>query len=212
MEIKTKERKLIYYPIEKDEIIERNLDDFILFMMSGKFRFRNDICSFFGISNTTYFPPENESGSDYPHINSHCAEKNNLLKELVEDELIIPKSSKTYYLHPDLVDDNVQDKIDTVTALHIINDIAHGKKVYFSLISRMLTTTCVVSGNFINWHTNKFYPDATVDKLKELGLKKFYELNKDNIVKKREYFRNKDKIIGETKDVGSNPTTSASMN
>ncbi len=190
MEIKTKERKLIYYPIEKDEIIERNLDDFIMFMMSEKFRYRNDICSFFGITNTTYFY-DDEPDSDYPHINSHCAEKDNLLKELVEDEIIIPKSSTTFYLHPDLVDDNIQDKIDTNTALHIINEIARGKKVYFSLISSMLVATCVVSGNFINWHTNKFYTDATVDKLKELGLKKFYELNKDNIIKKREYFRNK---------------------
>lgn len=191
MEIKTKERKLIYYPIEKDEIVERNLDDFILFMMSDKFRYRNDICSFFGITNTTYFYDDGP-GSDYPHIDSHCAEKDNLLKELVEDELIIPKSSKTFYLHPDLVDESIQDKIDTNNALHIINEIARGKKVYFSLISSMLTATCVVSGNFINWHTNKFYPEATVDKLKELGLKKFYELNKDNIIKKREYFRNKD--------------------
>lgn len=197
MEVKTKERKLIYYPIEKDEIIERDLDDFIIFMMSDKFQYRNDICAFFGITNTTYFPPENESGSDYPHINSHCAEKNNLLKELIDNELIIAKSSKTFCLHPDLIDDDIQDKVDTQIALHIINDIARGKKVHFSLISSMLTATCVVSGHFINWHTNKFYPDATVDKLKELGLKKFYELNKDNIIKKREYFINKDNNTGE---------------
>ena len=103
MEIKTNERKLIYYPIEKDEIIERNLDDFIVFMMSDKFKYRNDICAFFGIVNTTYFYDDGP-GSDYPHINSHVAEKDNLLKELIEDELVIPRSSKTFYLHPDLFD------------------------------------------------------------------------------------------------------------
>ena len=183
MEIKTNERKLIYYPIESDEIIERNLDDFIIFMLSKDFQFRNDICAFFGIANTTYFYDDGP-GSDYPHTNSHRAEKDNLLKELVEDELIIQKSSKTYRLHPDLVSDDIQDKIDTKHALSVIYDIMKGKKVYF----RELSDTCVVSGKFINWHTNKFYPNATVDKLKELGWKKFYELNKDNIVKKREFF------------------------
>ena len=180
MEIKTKERKLIYYPIESNEIVERNLDDFIIFMLSKDFQFRNDICAFFGIVNTTYF----DEDSDYPHIDSHHSEKDNLLKELVEDELIIPKSSKTYRLHPDLVSDDIQDKIDTKHALAVIYGIMKGKKVYF----RELSDTCVVSGKFINWHTNKFYPNATVDKLKELGWKKFYELNKDNIVKKREFF------------------------
>lgn len=187
MEIKTKERKLIYYPIESDETIERNLDSFIMFMMSGKFRYRNDICAFFGITNTIY-SYDDGPGSDYPHIDSHVAEKDNLLKELIENELIIPKSSRTFYLHPDLIDDDLQDRLDTQAALHIINNIAHGKKITFSVMSRMLTNTCVVSGKFVNWHINKFYPNATVDKLKELGWKKFYELNKDNIVKKREFF------------------------
>ena len=190
MEIKTKERKLIYYPIEKDEIVERDLDEFILFMMSEKFKFRNDICSFFGIVNTTYFYDEGP-GSDYPHIDSHCAEKDNLLRELVEDEIIIPKSSKTFVLDPDFIDDDIQDKLDTYSALDTINKVAHNSVKTYSPFYHELKETCVISGNFINWHNNKFYTNSTVDKLKELGWKKFYELNKDNIIKKREYFKNK---------------------
>lgn len=198
MEVKAKERKLIYYPIESENIIERNLDDFILFMntqghyerKTGKvWHFQNDICSFFAICNTTYMPDEGESGSDYPHIDSHSKEKQNLIKELVDAELITQKSSKTFYINEDLIDEDI---IKTQNALHTIYLILHNKADIFSPLIHELKETCVYSQSmnklFIAWHDNKFFPTATVDRLKEMGWEAFYKENKDNIIKKREYF------------------------
>lgn len=197
MEIDSKERKMVYYPLESDEIIERDLDKFIAFMVgTGRFdgkrcwHYQNEICSFFGIHNTTYIPSEDKSGSDYPHVDSHCAEKANLINELIELELIEPKSSTTYYLSDGLYDEDI---IDTQMALDTIYCILKNTAKSYSPKLHELKETCVWSQKdgckpFIAWHQNKFFPNATVDKLKELGWKEFYELNKTNIQKKREYF------------------------
>lgn len=197
MEINSKERKIIYYPIESDKVIERDLDSFITFMnVNGHFDgkrcwlYQNEICSFFDICNTTYMPSEDESGSDYPHIDSHRAEKANLINELVELELIEPKSSTTYYLSDSLYNEDI---INTQMALDTIYNILKNTTKSYSPLLHELKETCVWSQKegskpFIAWHQNKFFPNATVDKLKELGWKNFYELNKENIKKKREYF------------------------
>lgn len=199
MEIKSNERKLIYYPIENDEIIEIDLDKFLTFLYltskydseSGRrWQYQNDICSFFGICNTTYMPSEDESGSDYPHVDSHCGEKINLINELIDIDFIERKSSKTFYINEDIID---IDKVHTQEALYTISLILHNKVKTDSPLIRELKETCIWSQNmnkkpFIAWHNNKFYPTATVDRLKEIGWESFYKENKDNIIKKREYF------------------------
>lgn len=197
MEIKTKERKLIYYPIEKDEVVERNLDEFIVFMSTGRFEtstgkrwhYQNEICSFFGIENTLYF--DEDKDADFPNVNSHTVEKANLLQELIDAELIVPKSSTSFYADDSIVDEDIA---NTQLALETIRNILQGKAKTFSPFIHELKETCVWSQNvnkkpFIAWHENKFYPTATVDRLKEIGWSAFYNENKDNIIRKREFFK-----------------------
>jgi hypothetical protein len=50
-----------------------------------------------------------------------------------------------------------------------------------------LKETCVWTDTFINWHTNKFYEGATIDNLRTMGFKDFYEKFKSNYQKKRQY-------------------------
>ena len=117
MEIHSKERKMVYYPLESDEVIERDLDDFITFMnVNGHFDgeriwlYQNEICCFFDICNTTYMLSEGV-GSDYPHIDTHHSEKINLINELEELEFIEKKSSTTYYLNNDLFDEDIEEVV-----------------------------------------------------------------------------------------------------
>ena len=85
---------------------------------------------------------------------------------------------------------------DTKRALDLIYGFAAGKLVQSDYFFRLLLETQVLTaGHFINWHQNKYYPTATVDNLKELGWKKFYELNKDNLNKKHKYFDAQNKTV-----------------
>lgn len=74
-----------------------------------------------------------------------------------------------------------EEKIKTTQALKVIDEIGNKIKVTDRELLKKLQETGVVSYKyFINWHKNKLFPKATVDKLKRIGWTKFYEVNKGN--------------------------------
>ena len=81
-----------------------------------------------------------------------------------------------------------------IEPIYEINDFIDMIKLYakgkYTPFDKKIKDTCIASkSGFIAWHINKFYPNATIDKLQELGWDRFYELNKDNYQKKKEYFK-----------------------
>lgn len=103
---------------------------------------------------------------------------------MVDNGYIDHTTSTTIYFR------NIEPKYEIDDFIDMIKLYAKGKYTPFD---KEIKDTCIASkSGFIAWHINKYYPNATVDKLKELGWDKFYELNKDNIINKREYFRNKE--------------------
>lgn len=180
-----KNRILTYYPLQSNYIIEKDLDEFIGFFIAtgnnnGKkcWHSKKEICDFF-------IPKNNLDFFDVK------VEYENLITELIEFELIKQKSARTYYLGDGLYDKNI---LDTKNAYKTIMDISRNELGKPSYIYYRLAETCVFNKRkdgsyFICWHENKFFPNATVDKLKELSWNEFYALNKDNSRKRLEYFK-----------------------
>lgn len=98
---------------------------------------------------------------------------------------VLRKTSNCIYLEE--INSTTPNDYDTLDYINAIVKYGNGKFCQGEIYEK-IKDTCVCTRSFINWHSNKFFPNATVDKLKELGWKDFYELNKDNIQKKREYF------------------------
>lgn len=195
IEVDVNTRKIEYWTVEDyygGEIITKNLDRFISFLQSFKKGWvgQNDLCAFFGIKSTEYFKED----KDFPNIDSHCAEKNNLIKDLIDFGFIDNKSSRTFSINKQILNQSNQSIITNVTdeVLNIIYAVGKGERIYSDLADKVRDTCiCVFGSGYINWHINKYFPNATVDKLKELGWEAFYDLNKDNYNKKKEYFTNK---------------------
>jgi len=102
---------------------------------------------------------------------------------------VLRKTSNCIYLEEinSSCEKTTPNNYDTSDYINAIIKYGNGKFCQGEIYEK-IKDTCVCTRSFINWHQNKFFPNATVDKLKELGWKEFYELNKDNIQKKREYF------------------------
>lgn len=114
------------------------------------------------------------------------------LQILYDNGYIHHTTTRTIYFR------NIEPSYNTDNYVQFIKSWANGKKIDTELSEKIRNTCVATQKPFIAWHNNKFFPNATIDKLQELGWEKFYELNKDNIIKKREYFKNKEANSTET--------------
>lgn len=191
MRINEEKDSIIYDMIEEDRKKVRKLSNFQDFLknchLEKGYLTQGEITDFFDIKNTHFI-----SESGYPSVESHHEEKMNLVNQLLDENILTKKSSRTFFVHPEYIEKcgitkDVEDTHDALKLIYFYGNIpghnTDNKPTFFrnEYMANDIFRTCVCSRKgWINWHINRFHPTATVDRLREIGWASFFEENKNN--------------------------------